>query len=331
MKKLFIFLFSVILTMNCVNIAAQNPFCTLKGNPFVGNNPTTKEVQYERQKSYHSAYFDGEKCSFRLRLQDPVGNGWSSKVGIQITVDGVDYGIATLPFVGGNYAEIIKILPSGEIQFTWLGEFNYVRNCFEIYNPSDSLIFKSDLYLPPDEVFLTYQNECVECVPITDFKGVYILEQHQVNLTWKSPENDDIIGFDIYRNDELIEHIPPATIFYSDNTAELEDGDYKYCVIPVYPSICNMEDECFETYISNVGITNYKDHIMIYPNPATNFINISGDMVSEIKMYNNIGQLILTQHNTNTINVSGLTNGIYLLAIETSTGYNTQTKLIINH
>jgi len=197
-------------------------------------------------------------------------------------------------------------------------------------NPLDELIYTSPHNLNGG-LFLTYQNECIECLPITDFEGVYISEEHQVNLSWKTPESDDLKGFDIYRNDELIDHVPPSTVFYSDNTAELEEGDYKYCVLPVYPSECTLDEECFETYINNVGIANYKDNIMVYPNPATNFINISGNIVSEVRIYNNIGQLILNEYNTNEINVSQLTNGIYILSIDVSTGQIIQKKIIINH
>jgi len=78
-------------------------------------------------------------------------------------------------------------------------------------------------------------------------------------------------------------------------------------------------------------IVDYKDNIIIYPNPATHSINISGNMISEVRIYNNIGQLILIQHNTNTINVTGLQNGIYILSIEISTGNITYKKIIINN
>jgi hypothetical protein len=70
---------------------------------------------------------------------------------------------------------------------------------------------------------------------------------------------------------------------------------------------------------------------MIYPNPATHSITISGDMVSEVRIYNNIGQLILNEHNTNEINVSKLTNGIYILSVKVTSGSIIQKKVIINH
>ena len=331
MKKLLPFLFSITLLMSCVNIYAQNPFCEILRNPAASNTlkPTAKTMRYDGQKSYRSAHLE-EGCNFKFLLEDPAKLGWPSD-SIQITVDGVDYGFVSLPWLGGGYAEEIRKLPSGEVQCKWLGIFDFGRHCFEIYNSADSMIFKSDKYLP-DELFLTYQNECpysVECLPIIDFVGAYTPENHQVNLTWIAPESTDLIGFDIYRNDVLIDSLSPSAVSFSDNTKELENGDYKYCVIPVYPIECDLDEKCFETNI-NVGIINYKDNITIYPNPATNVITIFSNKVSAVKVYNNIGQLILTQHNTNEINVSKLTNGIYILSVEISAGNIIQKKITIN-
>jgi len=328
MKKPVIFLLSVILTLSCVNIYAQNPFCSLKQSSLVAGNTMTKEIQNERQKPYRSAHFESEGCSFRFRLQHPLGgSGWSSSEGIQLTVDGVDYGIVTLPWGGGSYAEIIKLLPSGEIQFVWLDEFDYVTRCFEIYDSSDSLIYKSDKTMPDDGLFLTYQNEC--CTALTDFEGAYIKEMNQVNLSWTVPTSVDLQGFDIFRNDELLNQVDFSTLSYSDNTAYLATGEYKYCVKPVYPFLCTFEEECFETYIE-LSIKNYSSALHLFPNPASQVVNIQGADIANVKVYNNIGQLILTQHNTNTINVSELQNGIYILSIKTLTGYIIHKKLIIN-
>ena len=241
----------------------------------------------------------------------------------------MDYGIVTLPWRQGSYAEVIKLLSSGKVQFTWLGAFIDSYHCFEIYNSLDSLIYKSDLYIPPDEVFLTYLNECMECLPITDLKGEYIPDIKQVNLTWTAPESADLTGFDIYRNDELIDRVSPSTVFYSDNTSELEEGNYKYCVIPVYPPECDLEDECITNIY--VGIKTYSSILHLYPNPANNTVNITGADIANVKVFNNTGQLILNEYNTNEINVSKLPNGIYILSIEISTGYIIYKKIIINH
>jgi hypothetical protein len=399
MKKIIIFLFSVILTMNCSNAQTPGDFCEITifmwntaGTGWYDNSGieiTVDGISYGTVKLPHAfeTYEDEETvlipsgevlfswkgqfsstlygfeiynsygeliytspvslsaglfftyqnecphitsdaCNFKFLLWDNSGIGWNPITGIAITVDGVDYGFVNLAW-GTASSEVIVPLPSGEVQLVWHGNFAPVYY-FEVYNSSDELIYTSPNYLPVG-LFSTYQNECPECLPLTDFEGVYIQEEKQVSLSWTAPESTALIGFDIYRNDSLIANVATSAISYSDNTAELEDGNYKYCVVPVYPFECTLDDKCFETYITNVGVKTYEDKIMIYPNPANDIINISSDMILEVKIYNNIGQLFLIQHNTNTINVSKLQNGIYILSIETLTGNITQRKIIVNH
>jgi hypothetical protein len=292
--------------MNCVNISAQN---------------------------YTTANSESDLCEITIFMWNTLGFGWSNNTGIEITVDDVNYGgTIKLPQAFNTYeGEKIVFIPSGEVIFTWIGIFQYSCDGFEIYNTLGELIYTSPNDKPIEGVFFTYQNECpnfVECLPIKDFEGIYISEEYQVNLSWIAPESDYLKGFDIYRNDILLERISSSTVFYSDNTAELENGYYKYCVVPAYPVECDLDEECFGTYLD---IKDYENNILIYPNPANNIVNILGVDVANVKVSNNVGQLLLSQHNTNTINVSELQNGIYILSIETLTGYITQKKIIINH
>jgi hypothetical protein len=314
MKKHLIFLLSVILTLNYLTLAANDYLYGEK------NTPNRSE---------------GEMCEIRIFMWNTEGTGWYNNSGIEITVDGVNYGgIIKIPYAFEIYeGEETVLIPSGEVLFSWIGHIDASFCGFEIYNTLGELIYTSPNDHPIEGLFFTYQNECPtyeECLPITDFEGIYIPEDKQVKLTWVAPESDYLKGFDIYRNEELIDQLLPDTTFYTDNTENLKNGTYKYCVIPVYPFVCNLDEECFEAHI-NVGVADYNHNILIYPNPANNVINITGDRVSTVKMYNNIGQLILTQHNTNTINVSTLTNGLYLLTIELTTGDTTQKKIIVNH
>jgi hypothetical protein len=291
MKKIIIFLFSVILTMNYVTLFAN-------------------------------AHIMSDSCNFRFILWDDAGFGWWSDSGIEITVDGVDYGFVNLPLGTANAEETIA-LPAGEVQLFWIGT-HLGRYHFEVYNSSNELIYTSYGILPGGW-FFTYQNECPECLPIADFEGVYIQEENQVNLSWQAPEATALIGFDIYRNDILIEHVAPTIIFYSDSTANLESGDYKYCVVPVYPFVCDLEDKCFETPI-NVGIKNYEDHIMIYPNPAKEELTITNYelQITNVELLDVYGRNVSSHHliskSSHQINVSHLPAGMYFIKIVSEQG-----------
>jgi len=321
MKKIATFLISATLLAISVNLYAQNPNCEWEENP----------DGMLRNLIENSISSNENSCAFRFVMWNPYGFGWNTGSGIEITVDGVSYGTVTgIPWGQGNYfKEDTVFLSSGEVQFFWRGPYSSPMICFRIYNSSNELIYENPEDLN-DDLLLTYQNECPECLPLTGFVGEYIKETKLVNLSWVAPESENLTGFNIYRNDELLEQVASTIVSYSDNTENFEEGNYKYCVLPVYPYLCTFEDECYETYINNVGIDIYSSTLSVYPNPATNLLNISGDLVVEVKIYNNMGQLILMQHHTNTINVSGLPNGIYLLHVETSTGNTLQKKITIN-
>jgi len=312
MKKFVIFLISATLLASSVNLYAQNPSCKWNGTPpQFGNllNNTDNIIINE-----------GEGCQFRFELKSPTGFGWFPDERIDITVDGIDYGSVTLPWLGTPYAEEIKLLPSGEVQFTWIGTYS-PNNCFKIYNHENEMIYESPLGLE-EGLFFTYQNECPECLPLTHFEGVYISELKQVNLSWTAPESEYLTGFNILRNDSLIEHITKTTNFYSDNTSYLEDGDYKYCVVPVYPYSCTFEKKCFETYISNVGIKSYFSALRLYPNPANNELRITNYELREgvIEIYDVYGRRLLSNHlipslSHHTIDISSLSSGVYFVTL----------------
>jgi len=70
---------------------------------------------------------------------------------------------------------------------------------------------------------------------------------------------------------------------------------------------------------------------MIYPNPAHNHINLSSETnIEELSIYNMLGQMVLSAKpdlSQNTLDISGLTNGIYILNT-TSNGKNNSQRFI---
>lgn len=70
-------------------------------------------------------------------------------------------------------------------------------------------------------------------------------------------------------------------------------------------------------------------NIYIYPNPAQNIINIEApETIKTISIIDMTGKVILIESNTNQLHLTDLQNGLYLIKIETTTGYLTR-KIII--
>lgn len=74
---------------------------------------------------------------------------------------------------------------------------------------------------------------------------------------------------------------------------------------------------------------NLNDNISIYPNPAKTElnINVSQNDINELSISNLFGQVLIISQNQNRIDISNLTNGIYILAI--TQGQNKYTKKFI--
>lgn len=69
-------------------------------------------------------------------------------------------------------------------------------------------------------------------------------------------------------------------------------------------------------------------HVCIYPNPANSLVHVEGIEVSEVQVYNALGQMVSIVKGSNEINVSGLASGIGLLRIADANG-NVYTKKIM--
>jgi len=61
--------------------------------------------------------------------------------------------------------------------------------------------------------------------------------------------------------------------------------------------------------------------VSVYPNPTNGILTIaSTSTITEISLYNHLGQLVLSAKDTTSIDASSLRSGVYLLSIKDATG-----------
>jgi len=81
------------------------------------------------------------------------------------------------------------------------------------------------------------------------------------------------------------------------------------------------------------SISDVSEMIRVFPNPANDFINISSDQnLRKIKMFNNTGQVVIdlvATGNDFRMDVSKYVKGLYFIQIETSDGYITTKRIVI--
>lgn len=90
-----------------------------------------------------------------------------------------------------------------------------------------------------------------------------------------------------------------------------------------------------EFIFSDEGIENIEiiNNVNIYPNPASSSINVSAQNLTNIKVYNAVGQLIYAEDATSDnvrIDTQNWTNGFYYVTVETADGNNVSQKVIVN-
>ena len=84
----------------------------------------------------------------------------------------------------------------------------------------------------------------------------------------------------------------------------------------------------------SIGENEYNVMVNVWPNPATSTINIKGENLEAVYMYNAVGQLVLTiavsdTDEQSTIDVSGFNSGIYFMNVITGNGGSALKKVVV--
>lgn len=149
-------------------------------------------------------------------------------------------------------------------------------------------------------------------------------------LSWEQPEiPGDLLGYNIYRNNEKINPEMVSNLFYEDS---LENpSQYFYFITAVYPE-CEASSDTISLVITNVP-EKENNGIMIFPNPAGNFVTIQSEIkISQVTIVNNLGEVVFTKENPVEmlrLNTSDFPKGIYLVRLYSPEGALFK-KLIIN-
>ncbi|MDB2587691.1 BspA family leucine-rich repeat surface protein [Flavobacteriaceae bacterium] len=227
----------------------------------------------------------------------------------------------------------------------------------EVLRESPSGAYESiGFIVPPQDSFLDVTSDnntqayrykvqttdvCGQVLDLSDFHKTILLQSsiatdNSVNLAWNPYIGVSFNTYNVYRSVngasyELLASLSSTNNSYNDTSANVVDNFYEY-YISIDVASCSTDP--FQSFAlrSNLEYINpnlvIKDNnwlssaITIYPNPASDYLNISVTEDLELKkvvVYNTHGKrlMISTQ---NQINVSNLPSGVYYLSIETDQG-----------
>lgn len=170
----------------------------------------------------------------------------------------------------------------------------------------------------------------VSCNPVRDLEAETGGDVSQVYLHWTEPEpgsTGNLLGYLIQKNGELLQEFL-ETPEYMDFEVEFFQT-YEYVVIAVFDDNC--ESACAPLSIELIpdAVPEYSKEAKVYPNPAKNILHVEGAGLTEVEVFNIMGQSVLNvNENFETINIGHLKNGIYFIRIKTTEGEKT-VKLVI--
>jgi hypothetical protein len=141
----------------------------------------------------------------------------------------------------------------------------------------------------------------------------------KINVTWEAPEQGTPSAYNLIVNGEIVMEETNEMSYTIDDA----DGYYAVEVVALYEDgkeSVGIFDTIGQTTIS---IEENEVRFGIYPNPVDShlYLNINDD-VKEISIYNMLGIQVYqtTNYNGNSINVSELNNGMYLIKVTTANG-----------
>ena len=244
--------------------------------------------------------------------------------------------------LANSFQVIPNFSPSGTPDQIVINEINYKSNVdfnaddwVEIYNPNTSSVDLSNWELKDDDdshVFIIPDGTSIEA------NGYLVFVKDASDFSAVFPEITNYIGeigFGFGGSDSV--RLYNASGVLQDEVTYLNDAPWPICADEtgdtlelITPDLDNSLPgswSCINTHgspnavnSSSLSIDNvYIEPVKVYPNPVQNTLYISGVKgPSKIKVYSVLGQLVMNQSITNTLDVSRLKRGVYYIKISDS-------------
>jgi len=216
----------------------------------------------------------------------------------------------------------------------------YVQN----FSPDDPVYITAYALNQPVEnlVFGTYKGSndrmgwireeevVVSCNPIRDLEAETGGDVSQVYLHWIEPEpgsTGNLLGYHIQKNGELLQELLEIPE-YVDNDVEFFQT-YEYVVIAVFDNNCESACAPLSVEVIPDAVPQYSKGAKIYPNPAKNMLHVESAGLTQVEVFNIIGQSVLSiNENLEIVDISHLQSGVYFVCLKTNNGEKTL-KLVI--
>ena len=271
-------------------------------------------------------YYFYESCGNEVYSQDftATQQGW-----VTVELD-TPYNIPNGEFWVGVKMNGEGMLVFGNEANSVLGQYYYLDEYeFEWYwKPSYFVVNWDEVLFSMGLAVFVEPGDPVYCNPVQNLQGIgWAACVVGAELTWDAPETGStgtLMGYNVYRdnakiNDALVEE----TEFVDSDVVPYET--YTYHVEAVYSDGCTSACDPIEVTVDQgTGVVeNSNVQVKVFPNPAEGFVNVTADGLQDITLIDMMGRIVsqkATSQPTETVDLTNLSSGLYLLRVTTEMG-----------
>lgn len=244
----------------------------------------------------------------------------------------------------GTFVDIMNVSGTGDEHalanvvdnagnFYLTGYFSSANTDFD----PQATVVNQPFVLISDYFIAKYKVTAIAILPlnITNFNAGYNSLSKAVDLTWRADNSHPGSRFDIQQSDDAIKFNSIGSIitngFEFNSAYNFTDKQPSKLPVKYYRIVGYENEQPFYSEIIQVK-NNWKDEVVIYPNPARDLIFINGinpNEIQNINLYNNLGQAVSFILSDNKLITTSLKEGVYSLHIKIKGSEDELTRKIV--
>ncbi|MBJ2173011.1 T9SS type A sorting domain-containing protein [Aureibaculum sp. A20] len=251
-------------------------------------------------------------------------------------------------FVGESlFGQIFKITSNGSVT-TYIGASDTDHNPWQLYFDEDNNMFYSNVFgdivkVTPSKVFSDYATgfSTPEGFDFDSNGNLFIAARNEAKLIKVEPNGTkttllsglyEIRAIVVDANDDVYYNVRQGFNTYKIIKYKQSDGSLEDIVVTGIESVNNMifndQGDLFIAHGDKVSLAqslvtmstedySKNDNIFkIYPNPSSDLVKISGQ-IANYTIYDITGKIVMNgSYNNNTIDITSLNKGVYLIELE---------------
>lgn len=289
-------------------------------------------------ESFSQTVIFGPNCTWKLVCQTPNFQGWNGGKLQVLNANNLVIKEVTMTSTA-PLSEKFQ-MPEGAFSLKWFAPLSDVSSLtINLKNSANQSVYNftgSSTQL--NGTIYSGTNDCPNCTPPTGLTGEYHWESDAfgTQLNWNC--DYDPSKYKIYRSDDGVEYELIATIenaehSYFDNVGA---GEYYYKVT-AFSSACEstpaQTDENTDfVHVTVTGVNESNIVASVYPNPVRETLSIRAESISEVVVYNVIGQSVYRFRGLTDqldVNTSDMEPGVYTVNIVTVNGQASRRIIIL--